>query len=423
VNHKSLGKYILRIWECQIGDIIAELVKNPTMSRRTSALILILVCYAQFIVLGLPGGFLGAAWPSMQTGFGLPLDEVGKYLLVNTLGYTLASFFSAQIATRIGFSRFLLLAALVFGTGFLGLAFAPAWGWVLVFGLLTGLGGGAIDASLNLFMSARSSSMLVNWLHASYGIGATLGPIGLSFLLTIGQTWRTGYQVMAILQVGVVAAVLLTLNRWEGSHNSAAATEMIRPSNPARLRETLAVPAVWLAMLLFFVYTGAEMTAGQWAFSLFTLSRHISETAAGWWTGLFWASFTIGRIFLGVLIDRFGFEKSMRVMISGIFLGAVLLWWSPQEGFGFVGLALMGFAMAPIFPTLIAMTPRLLGNRQATNAIGMQVAFGGLGVAALPWLAGILAARTTLEVISPFILVECLIMLLLFELLLRRRIN
>jgi fucose permease len=264
--------------------------------------------------------------------------------------------------------------------------------------------------------------MLVNWLHASYGIGVTLGPIGLSFLLSIGQSWRTGFQIMAFLQAGMVAVVLLTLNRWEGSQNSAATAEMIRPSAPVSLGETLAVPAVWLGMALFFFYTGAEMTAGNWVYSLFTIGRHISETVAGWWTGLFWASFTFGRLVLGILIDRFGFERSIRVMIGGTFLGTLLLWWNPQEGVGFTGLALMGFAMAPIFPTLIAVTPRLLGSRQASNAIGMQVAFGGLGIAVLPWLAGILAARTSLEVISPFILVECLVMILLFEILLRKRV-
>jgi fucose permease len=398
-------------------------VKNPSISHRSTAILLILASYAQFIVLGLPGGYLGAAWPSMKTDFGLPLDEVGKYLLASTIGYTISSFFSAQLAMRIGFGRFLLLAAVVFGAGFVGLAFAPAWVWVVFFGLMSGLGGGAIDAALNRFLAARSSTMLVNWLHASYGIGATLGPIGLSFLLTMGQSWRTGFQIMALLQIVMVGVILVSLNHWEGSQNSAATAEMIRPSEPVTLGETLAVPAVWLGMALFFVYTGAEMTAGQWIYSLFTLGRNINETVAGWWTGLFWASFTVGRLVLGILIDRFGFERSMRVMIAGTFLGALLLWWNPQEGVSFAGLAIMGFAMAPIFPTLIAVTPRLLGNRQASNAIGMQVAFAGLGVAVLPWLAGILAARTSLEVISPFILVECLLMLLLFELLLRRRVR
>jgi fucose permease len=398
-------------------------VKNPSKAYRNTALFLILVSYAQFIVLGLPGGYLGAAWPSMQTGFGLALDEVGKYLLLNTIGYTLASFFSAQISARTGFGKLLLLAAVLFAAGFIGLALAPTWGWVIFFGLLTGLGGGFIDASLNRFMAARSSSMLLNWLHASFGIGATLAPAGLSFLLSIGQTWRTGFQIMAIFQIVLVGFVLLSLNRWESSQAGSATAELIAPTEAVSLRETLGVPAVWLAMALFFIYTGAEMTAGQWSFSLFTLGRGVSETTAGWWTSLYWASFTIGRIFLGVLVDRFGLARSMRAMIIGGFVGAALLWWNPMEGVSYAGLAIMGFAFAPIFPTLIAVTPRLLGKRQAVNAIGMQVAFGGLGIAAMPWLAGFLAERTSLEVVGPFILVECAVMLLLFEVLLRKRVN
>src|SRR5512147_893704 len=100
------------------------------MSRRRTAFVLVLISYAQFIVLGLPGGYLGAAWPSMKADFGLQLDEVGVYLLMSTVGYTLTSFFSGQIAARTGFGRFLLLGTVVFGAGFLGIALAPAWGWV-----------------------------------------------------------------------------------------------------------------------------------------------------------------------------------------------------------------------------------------------------------------------------------------------------
>ncbi len=394
-----------------------------SLSRSKPLILLILISYAQFVVLGLPGGYMGAAWPSMKTDFGLPLDALGIYLLMSTIGYTLASFFSGQLASRFGFGRFLLLGAVIYGVGFLGIALAPAWVWVLVFGLVGGMGSGVIDASLNRYVAAQSSSMLMNWLHASYGIGATLGPGGLSFLLSIGQSWRVGFQIMAVLQVIMVAAVLLTVNRWESSQAATATAEMVRPTAGASLRETLALPAVWFAMLLFFVYTGAEMTAGQWSFSLFTLGRGISETTAGWWTSLYWASFTIGRMVLGVVIDRFGFVRSVRMMIGGALVGAALLWWNPVQGVSFVGLALVGFSLAAVFPTLIALTPRLLGNRQAANAIGMQVASGGVGIAALPWLAGIIANRAGLEVIGPFIIVEGAVLFVFFELLLRNRIN
>ena len=378
-----------------------------------------MIAYAQFVVMGLPSGYIGAAWPSIQAEFNLPLDGVGVLLLLNTIGYSLASFFNAQVSARTGFSRGLLLGAALYALGFAGIALAPAWWLIISFGLITSFGAGLLDAGLNRYLAARSSNMLLNWLHASYGIGATLGPAGLSLLLSAGQSWRTGYWIMAAMQACVAGAMLLTLNRWESSQSGKATAEIIQPAEAISVWKTLMVPMVWLGMFLFFVYTGVEMTAGQWTYSLFTLGRGIPVTVAGWWASLYWASFTLGRIVLGFLIDRYGFARSMRAMIVGAFLGAVLLWWNPVEGVSFAGLAILGFALAPVFPTLIAVTPRALGNRMAANAIGMEMAFSGLGIAALPWLAGYLAQRTTLEVVSPFILVSLLIMLVLFELLMK----
>jgi hypothetical protein len=46
-------------------------VENISISRRSTIIFLIVISYAQFVVLGLPGGYLGAAWPSMNTEFAL----------------------------------------------------------------------------------------------------------------------------------------------------------------------------------------------------------------------------------------------------------------------------------------------------------------------------------------------------------------
>ena len=45
--------------------------------------------------------------------------------------------------------------------------------------------------------------------------------------------------------------------------------------------ETLRQPRVWLNILLFFLYTGAEVTLGVWGYTLLTEARSISPAAAG----------------------------------------------------------------------------------------------------------------------------------------------
>ena len=46
------------------------------------------------------------------------------------------------------------------------------------------------DAAVNAFAVLRFGSRTLNWLHASYGVGAALGPILLTSLMTAGWGWR-----------------------------------------------------------------------------------------------------------------------------------------------------------------------------------------------------------------------------------------
>jgi len=52
--------------------------------------------------------------------------------------------------------------------------------------------------------------------------------------------------------------------------------------------------------------------------------------------------------------------------------------------------ALIGFAVAPIFPALVSGTSQRVGARFAANTIGMQMAAASLGTALIPGLVGIL---------------------------------
>lgn len=46
-----------------------------------------------FVVLGLPDGILGTAWPSMRATFGAPVGDLGLILLLGTAGSVLVTAF------------------------------------------------------------------------------------------------------------------------------------------------------------------------------------------------------------------------------------------------------------------------------------------------------------------------------------------
>ena len=78
----------------------------------------------------------------------------------------------------------------------------------------------------------------------------------------------------------------------------------------------------------------------------------------------------------------------------------------------------MGLAQAPIYPSLIASTIGRVGRQHAPNAIGFQVAAGGIGATAITSFVGLLASSLGLEIIAVSIVVLALFTLLAYQLLL-----
>ena len=361
----------------------------------------VLLAYAAFIALGMPDGLLGIAWPSIRVDFGIPLDSLGLLLFASVTGYTTSTFLSGALVARIGVGRLLAISCGLTGVALVGYTLVPQWWMMVLLGIMAGLGAGAIDAGLNTYAAAHFRPGLVQWLHASYGVGVTIGPIIMTLALTTLDSWRVGYRVVAGFQVLMALAFALTLPWWANQQERAAdgPHEKRLTDYKTPLSETIRRPRVWLSVLLFFLYVGAEVSLGTWAYTLLTESRGIAPQMAGFWAGGYWATFTVGRILAGVFAHRLGIDALVQGGLTLALLGTGLLWWNPFELANLLAVALVGLAIAPVFPALISGTSRRVEARFAANTIGMQMAATGLGGALIPSLVGVLARRASLEVI------------------------
>ena len=389
--------------------------------KRKTRILLIGIAYSGFIVLGLPSGLLGVAWPSIRESFGISLDAVGTLLIAATVGYLLSSFSSGPVISRVGIGTFLMVSSIMAGVGLLGYSLAPAW-WVMVLlGVLTGMGGGAVDAGLNTYFATNHSASLMNWLHACFGLGAALGPVVMTAVFSVGQSWRWGYVLVGVLQGLLALCFGVTLDRWRLAGPKSSQAGPSSPADRVSSGDTLRLPAVWFGIALFFIFTGIEGTAGQWPYTLFTEARSVAPSTAGFWVSIYWGSLTVGRIVFGIVADRLRIVSLLRGCMLGVILGSAFVWWNVTDTLGFLGLALIGFSVAPLFPSMVSDTPKRLGAAHAPNAIGFQVSAASLGIAILPGLAGVLAENLGLEVIGPFLLVASVAMFLLHETIVHHR--
>lgn len=371
-----------------------------------------LVTYLDFLALGLFTAVIGVAWPYIRETFNQPLDAFGWLLGAGTTGTLIASSLSGRIVGRFGVGRFLLGSNLLAAAGAVGVALAPRWWLLVAFYLTMGAGTGAIHAGLNNAMTLRFGPRHVSWLHVMFALGATIGPTLLTRYLLAGNSWPGWYLTAAVALIFHALLFALSARWWPPV--PAPEPDATQSDGPD-LRETLRQPVVLLSILLFFLYTGIESTAGQWAFSLFTEGRDIPPGLAGLSISLYWGTLTAGRIVLGFADERWGTPRLVSWCLFFAFLGAGLFTLARAEPIlSVLALGLIGLSLSPLYPLLMARTATRVRPRFANNAIGFQVSAGSVGVAALPAGAGVLADAVGLEVIGPFLLVAIAVKALIY---------
>ena len=387
--------------------------------------LLLAIAYLSFVSLGLPDATIGITWTSVRTAFGLPQSGLGAVLVSAGLGYFISSFFAGQLVRRVGVGSLLALSSALVAIGLVGYALAPAWLFFVSCALLIGAGSGAIDAGLNTYAANHFSAKQINWLHACYGIGITSGSVLMTAILADTGSWRWGYGAIAAL-IGLMATTFgLTRRAWEQSRLIATDVPSVSASPlelPAKLPDlklltTLRQPLVWLQIAVFFMYTGVEVTVGQWSLTFYTEARSIPLETAGIWVGLYWGSLTVGRILFGFIVVRLGTDRLLRLSTLSVVVGS-LLYALGSPALSLIGFALIGFSLAPIFPCLMAQTPYRLGDH-ATNAIGFQVSAAMLGGAIVPSVTGLLVTHFSLEVVRAVAVIVALVLWLLHETLVR----
>lgn len=306
------------------------------------------------------------------------------------MGFGVAAVASGRLRERLGAGAYLALGAVGSALAAAGFVVSPWWGGLLAAMLVLGAFSAAIDVGFNAHAALHFGQRLTNALHASYGVGITIGPLVVAGALALG-TWRIGYGV----SVGVDALV-------------AAAIWSVRraiPTDPPERWAGVEVRAggrgvVLLMLAVFFVVTGAEAAIGAWAPTLL-VGRGASHRAAAAWVAIYWGAFTIGRAGLALAGSRVSPDRALRAGTGVTLAGAALLWADPG-GAGVAGLALAGLGLAGLFPALVLLTPLRLGADRAAAAVGHQLAAATLGVTAAVGLGGVVAQLAGVAALAPY---------------------
>ena len=378
--------------------------------------LLLAIIYLSFISLGLPDGLLGAAWPTMYPAFDVPVSWAGAVSMTIALGTIVSSLLSDRMTYRFGPGKVTAVSVAMTAIALFGFASCDRYWMLLLWAVPYGLGAGGVDASLNNYVALHYTSRHMSWLHCMWGVGASVGPYIMGWVLSGGGHWGGGYRIVGVLQIALTAVLFLSLGLWK---NRAADAEG-NAAEPVPMGEVVKIPGAKEVLITFFCYCALEQTAALWASSYLALVKGVPAETAAFFASMFFLGITAGRALNGFLTMKFDDKTLIRMGCAIIGLGVAAMLLPMGRNAALAGLILVGLGCAPVYPCIIHSTPEHFGPEKSQAIIGVQMASAYTGTLLMPPLFGLIANHVGAWLLPVYLLAILGLMVWMHERMLRK---
>lgn len=381
--------------------------------------LLLAIIYLSFISLGLPDALLGSAWPVMYGELAVPVSYAGMISMIIAVGTIISSLLSDWLTCKLGAGKVTAISVAMTAAALFGFSTCSAFWMLCLWAIPYGLGAGSVDASLNNYVALHYASRHMSWLHCMWGVGASVGPYIMGFVLSGGGHWTGGYRCIGILQIILTAILFLSLPLWK-SRKDAAGEDEKAEAKPLTPGQILQIPGAKEIMVTFFCYCAVEQTAGLWASSYLALYKGVPGETAASFASMFFIGITVGRALNGFLTMKLSDTQLIRIGQGIILLGIVAMLLPLGEAVSLAGLILIGLGCAPIYPCIIHSTPAHFGADKSQALIGVQMASAYIGTCLMPPLFGLIAGHISIVLLPVYLLAILILMAVMHERMLKR---
>jgi len=376
--------------------------------------LLLVIIYLAFISLGLPDSLLGSAWPTMQVQLDVPVSYAGMVSMIIAGGTIVSSLMSDRLTKRMGAGLVTAVSVFLTAAALFGFSISGSFWMLCLWAVPYGLGAGAVDAALNNYVALHYASRHMSWLHCFWGVGAAVSPYIMSYCLTRGSGWSSGYRTISVIQIVLTAVLFMSLPLWKG--RKSIVQDQADAAPPLSLREILQIKGVKYVLLAFFGYCALETTTGLWASSYLVMTKGISTETAARYASFFYLGITFGRLLCGFIADRLGDRRMIRIGVAVILAGIAAV--GLPFGIDWIclgGLIVIGLGCAPVYPSIIHATPSNFGEDKSQAIVGVQMASAYTGSTFMPPLFGLIAAHINVILYPVFLLVFAVLMMVMTE--------
>ena len=344
---------------------------------------LIVAAILAIFVYGMIAAMLGTILPDLSKRFALSPKQNGSIAMTQAIGLMIGSFFAGPLMDIQGVKAGLLVGLALIAVALLGLKTAQNFGMVAGLMLLLGIGGGAVVNGANglppfIQLGDLSTPGVFNILNLFFGLGGLVTP------LVAARMFQNNSSKLLIFAATITGGAL--------AFN--ALTAMPAPKGSvsfqgAAVGDLISQPALLLLALTLFLYVACEVGVWNWLVR-HLIAQGVTEMKALTILSLGFAlGLLVGRVAVSPILKDVTPERVLlgSAVLMAITTYAMLQSANPKMAQGLVFLA--GIAMAPVFPTTLAIVNARFTDMAAT-ATGIALTAGWLGlVVSSPIIGGI----------------------------------
>lgn len=361
---------------------------TKTAPRSGGSVQLIIAAILAIFVYGVIAAMLGTILPRLGEKFALSKGQMGSIALAQALGLVLASISVGPLIDNKGKKTGLVAGLAMIAASLFALPNASGYEMLLVFMLALGLGGGIIVTAANALVSdineERRASTL-NFLNLFFGLGGLATPFLAANLLG-GDAFKLCYMAAVLTTVTLALHIFTPMPAPSGERG-------FKMSEAGKL---LSNPALYLLSLFLFLYVTCECGVWNWL-ATYLIGRGVPEARAlnilslGFALGLLLGRVVVSRILIKVAAPTVTLGASVLMAVT-----TFLMLQTNDPTFAWIAVFCGGLAMAPVFPTTLAMVGDAFPKGTAT-AMGIVITFGWVGLAVSSPIIGAIANGANLQ--------------------------
>lgn len=342
---------------------------------------LIFAAILGIFVYGMIAAMLGTILPDLSDRFKLTPAQNGTIAFAQALGLMIASLAVGPLLDSQGDKVGIILGLVFIAVALFALPRSGGFGSIVLLLFLLGVGGGIVVTGANALVSGVSEvhrATALNLVNLFFGLGGLATPFISANLFQ--RNWvRLCYSVAFLTVAAIVVQTVVTMPP------PAAGGFVLTQAAPLFNR-----PLIFLLGLFLFLYISCEVGVWNWLVRHLVAqgipeSRALNILSLGFALGLL-----VGRVAVSPVLIKVPAIEVLLASSIAMAITTYLMLRTNKPGAASALVFLAGLAMAPVFPTTLAVTGSAFAQLPGT-AIGFVITCGWAGLAVSSRIIGSLA--------------------------------